>query len=66
MTTTLRSPAFRITTAIRERHRAGDSIADLALDYDLTETVIAGIVEAGRNRQAAAVLLRHWEERYGR
>lgn len=45
---------------IRDRHRGGDTVADLAMDYALPEPVIAGIVEAIRNRAAGRVLVEHW------
>lgn len=58
-----RSVWQKIAVAIRDRHRGGDTAADLALDYDIPEDTIAAVIAAKRADAATRILDRWWREK---
>jgi hypothetical protein len=52
----------RVAVAIRERHTAGESLADLATDYNLTVLVVDAVVRCPGKDSAGEILRRHWVE----
>ena len=56
----------RVAYAIRERYTAGESLADLAADYDLTVLVVDAIIRARTRDAAGDVLRQYWGEKQER
>jgi|GEM_PF-4749276 len=58
----MRNPYQRLAVAIRDLHRARETVSALGRDYHLPEAVITGIVEAKTAVGAGRVLARYFEQ----